>query len=123
MNVKEAAKEIGKLSLMKFFPGDESARIALVELVCGMAYDNEQIKWLVKRALALYNEWPGPRELRALFCSRWKPRDGVEAYSTVYIADENGGGFPRELPAAPAAKLLTPGKDEARRMLDSLGDI
>jgi hypothetical protein len=110
VDVKLAALKIAELSLMKFFPTDDAARGALVRIICGMAHDNEQIDWLVERALALYNEWPGPMELRALFYTRWTPRDGVTAYSTVYKADINGGGFPdapgdRALPA-PAPRQL-----------------
>ena len=118
MDVKLASEKIAELTLMKFFPAEKQARAALVQMVCGMATTNEQVDWLVRRALALYNEWPGPRELRALFCSRWKPRDGIEARSTVYLADETGGGFPSEAPRP--APALTPGRDEARRMLSEI---
>ena len=118
VNVKKAVEQIGPLALMKFFPAqsESGARAALVGMVCEMASNNEQIEWLVRRALALYNEWPGPRELRALFCSRYKPADGIEARSTVYISDESGGGFPRETPLP--QPVLTPGREEARRLLD-----
>jgi hypothetical protein len=115
VDVKKATEQIAKLTLMKFFPQEKQARAALVEMVCSMAGDNERIEWLVRRALVLFNEWPGPKELRALLCSRWKPADGVEAYSSVYISDENGGGFPTEKPAPPP--MLTPGRDEARKLL------
>ncbi len=118
VNVKRAIEQIGPLALMKFFPpkSEEGARTALVGMICEMASNNEQIEWLVRRALTLYNEWPGPRELRALFCSRYKPADGIEARSTVYLSDEGGGGgFPRESQTTP--QVLTPGRDEARRLL------
>lgn len=123
VNVKRAAESLGKLSLMKYFPSDQNAQAALVEIVCGFAYDNEKIDWLVRRALAIFNEWPGPRELRALYCSRWAPSDGQEAYSTLFPADENGGGFPRDpaLPPLPPA-LLTPGKEESCKLLGVVAD-
>lgn len=123
VNVKHAAETLGKLSLMKFFPSDQNAQAALVEMVCGFAQDNEKIEWLVRRALAIFNEWPGPRELRALYCSRWPPSDGQEAYSTLFPADENGGGFPRDpaLPPLPQP-ILTPSKEEARKLLGFAAD-
>jgi hypothetical protein len=104
VNVEQAVEQIAALVLLKFFPQDAAAQAALVKLICGMAHNNEQIAWLVERALALYNEWPGPMELRALFYTRWTPRDGVTAYSTVYPAGINGGGFPEDprLRALPA---------------------
>ncbi len=122
VNVKRAAAEIAKLSLMKYFPSDPDARAALVQIICEFADSNEKIEWLVKRALAIFKEWPGPYELRALYCSRWRPADGTEAYSALFPADEYGGGFPRD-PALPARpdELLPIGKDEARRMLENSG--
>ena len=121
VNVKQAADKIAELALMRFFPSEPQAKSALVRMVCEMAQTNEQVDWLVRRALALYTDWPGPRELRALFCSRWKPADGIEAYSTVYIADESGGGFPSETPRP--EPVLTPGRDEARKMIASIGQL
>ncbi len=118
VNVKRAAQELSKLSLMKFFPSDQNAKAALLELVCAMASDNDKIEWLVRRALAIFSEWPGPRELRALYCSRWPPTDGVEAYSMLYPADESGGGFPRDPALPPASEPFVPiGREEARRLL------
>lgn len=118
VDVKRATTEIAKLSLLKFFPSDAMARLALVEMVCGFSESNIQIEWLVKRALVVFNEWPGPHELRALFCSRWKPRDGNEAYSAIYPATESGGGFPRDPALPPASPAFTPiGREEARKLL------
>src|SRR5690349_7814500 len=99
--------------MLKFFPSDREARAAIVEMICEMASDECQVEWLVARALRLYNEWPGPRELRAAFCSKFRPRDGINAYSTVYL-----DGIPSEreqfVPqiAAPALKLLPDGRKE-----------
>ncbi len=118
VDVKRATNEIAKLSLLKFFPADPMARAGLVEMDCGFSESNIQIEWLVRRALVVFNEWPGPHELRALFCSRWKPQDGNEAYSVLYPATENGGGFPRDPALPPAAPAFVPiGREEARRLL------
>ncbi len=123
VNVKEATRQVGKLALLKYFPGDETARLTLVGMVCELASTDEQVEWLVRRALAVFTEWPGPYELRALYCSRWKPCDGTEAYSALFPATEDGGGFPRDpaLPPLPPP-LLTPGKAEARKLLGMAAD-
>ena len=42
-------------------------------------------KFATLPTVALYNEWPGPQEVRAVFCSRFKPADSIEAYSSVYM--------------------------------------
>ena len=117
VNVSKATATIGQLSILKFFPSDLEARVALVGIVCQFADDNEKIEWLVRRALVVFNEWPGPRELRALYCSRWKPADGAEAHSMLYPTDEGGGWFPRD-PALPAPAPLIPlSEEESRRLL------
>ncbi len=113
VNVKRATAIIGELALMKYFPSDPDARTALVRIICNMASNEEQIRKLVDRSLALYREWPGINELRACFCSFAKPADGVEAYSEVYI-----DGIPTEkeqsrqieapeLPALPPGAVVT----------------
>jgi hypothetical protein len=107
VNVKAATVEIAKLAMLKFFPADKEARNAIVQMVCEMAATDEQVKWLVHRALKLYNEWPGPKELRACFCSKFRPLDGINAYSAVY-AD----GIPSERENAP--NLLEAPRREVR---------
>jgi hypothetical protein len=88
------ADGINKLALMAFFPGDPEVRGALIGILMEMVETEEQLDWLIGRALKLYARWPGVAELRALYCSRWKPKDGVETYSTVYQ-----DGIPSERPA------------------------
>ena len=70
---------------MAFFPSDPEVRAALVTVLMNLVETEEQLDWLVNRALRLYAKWPGVAELRALYCSRFKPRDGIESYSTVYL--------------------------------------
>lgn len=84
VNIKRAAESISRLAALKFFPSDANAQAGIVQIVCEMAHSNDQIDWLVNRMLVLYNDWPGPREMRACFCSKHKPKDGVECHSQVY---------------------------------------
>jgi hypothetical protein len=92
-----ASAAVNRLALMAFFPGDADIRAALVDVLLEMVTTEEQLDWLVSRALKLYTKWPGVGELRALYCSRWKPRDGVEAYSSIYL-----DGIPSERRTAAA---------------------
>jgi len=98
-------KAIGRFSLMKFFPsGDDDFRAGLMELLGEMCWDDEQINWLSRRVANLYPEWPGIGEVRAVFCSKYKPKDGAEVDSCVYV-----DGIPSErdsLPALPAGKPM-----------------
>jgi hypothetical protein len=80
-----AVSAVNQLALMAFFPSDPEVRAALVTVLMNLVETEEQLDWLVNRALRLYAKWPGVAELRALYCSRFKPRDGIESYSTVYL--------------------------------------
>jgi len=103
MDFDRVAKAVASLKLMKFFPGDEDACLALVTDFGEMAENEEQIEWLVRRVRNLYSEWPGIHELRAVFCSRFKPKDGINAYSTQFL-----DGVPPERPAIPAIRPALP---------------
>lgn len=99
MNVTVLNKAIGMMSLMKFFPGGDEARGALMELLGEMCANDEQVLWLAKRMRNLYPEWPGAHEMRAAFCARFSPKDGIEADS---------GSFPEGIPAERATGLQLP---------------
>lgn len=81
---EEATAAVDELELMAFFPSNAAARAALAHILMELVDDKERLRWLVDRALKLYTRWPGPAELRALYCSRYKPKDGVETHSTLY---------------------------------------
>jgi hypothetical protein len=119
MNVAEVTDIMSELTLLKYFPGDPGARIALVGMVCRMASDETQVRWLVDRMFRLYNEWPGHMELRACFCSKFRPRDGVNAHSEIYR-----DGIPSENGYDPTALQLPGNRDQqraiARAMLKQL---
>jgi hypothetical protein len=110
-----AASAVSKLALMAFFPGDPDTRSALIWALMQLVETEEQLDWLIERALKLYTRWPGVGEIRALYCSRFKPKDGVEAYSEIYQ-----GGFPHESPAPkapPAREVLTTADPELAKQL------
>lgn len=115
INVKRASESIGRLAILKFFPADNVARAEILKLICEMASTNEQIDWLVNRARSLWNEWEGPRELRAILCSKFRPADGIEAYSQLaQFAD----GIPAEKQSAPQLEGATLKQLEAGPIAD-----
>jgi hypothetical protein len=109
---------MGRIALMKFFPSSDSVARATVMLeLISLCSKDEQAEWLSKRLTVLYTEWPGLRELRAVFCSKFEPRDKIEVTS----ADPRFiDGIPSENPVAewkPTANLesgqrLLPGEVE-----------
>lgn len=96
MNPVNVLEILSGLRLLKYFPSDECAMAALVRQVGEMCQSEEQVDWLVNRMLKLYLEWPGMQEMRACYCSRHRPKDGINAYSQVY-AD----GIPSEKKTEP----------------------
>jgi len=92
--VEQATAEI---CLMPFFPSsDVHARAMVLRYFFDLCNDDEQVLWLAKRYVTLFTKWAGLRELRAVACSKFKPRDGVEVYSETYI-----DGIPSEKPSEP----------------------
>ena len=114
MNVKRIARMLAKLTALKFFPTEPGARRAILEIVVAMAGSESQVEWLVNRMLSIYNEWPGPREMRACFCCRFLPADGINAYSERF-----GGDLP-DWPADPTV-LVRPQIGDARVLALPLG--
>lgn len=106
---------IDRLAVLKFFPRDLRVRQTLVRVVRDMAVSDAQVEWLVGRMLVLYNEWPGPRELRALYCSKFAPRDGIEARSLDYP-----DGYPSEAPRSSprTGALVIREKHDPRQSID-----
>lgn len=70
---------------MRYFPSDPDARTGIAKQIAAMASSIEQVRWLVGRLPELYPDWPAMQEVRALFCSRFRPKDGLEAASQVYL--------------------------------------
>lgn len=103
MNAKDLLQLLCALKGLKFFPKGAIPLRGLAAICAAMTDDIERIRWVVKRLLTLYDEWPGPREFRAVYCSRWRPLDGQEAWSSHFP-----DGLPSEKPPAPP-NLLPPG--------------
>jgi hypothetical protein len=101
-------RAMGRIALMKFFPSSDTVARATVMLeLMQMCSSDDQVEWLSKRLSALYTEWPGLRELRAVFCSKFKPHDGVETNSAdARFID----GIPREEPDKEWRPALEPGQ-------------
>lgn len=93
----------------------ESALTFLADDLLSMATNPKQLVWLVKEARLTFTEFPSPRELRALFCAKFEPRDGIE------IHDER---FAYLAPPPPRTVALPPGHVSADPVIDqSIRDL
>ncbi len=124
-----------RIALIPFFPAsDLSARAVLMEELLLICESDAHALWLAMRMTQIFkSKWPGLGEMRALYCKRFRPRDGVPADSEIY-AD----GFPSEqdlgilnipgLPAPiPARQFISKAEEsrgirspESKRLLDGL---
>jgi hypothetical protein len=116
MNPRVVSELCAELTLLRFFPSDENARAALVLLIGRMCSNEDQVRWLVQRTMALCNEWPGPLALRQILCSKFKPADGIEAGGSAMFPDGPPSERRIDPPALPA---LPPGRVSADRGLDN----
>jgi hypothetical protein len=69
---------VAALGALSFFPSDAPARAAIMQLIERMVYTKEQLDWLVTTMIDRVGEWKNPKEMRGVFCSRFKPADGIE---------------------------------------------
>lgn len=77
---------------LKFFPADEGVREVIAEELGAICSNDSELDWLARRMVNLYRDgWPGTEEMRACFCSRYKPRDKREVFTAVFP-----GGIPSE---------------------------
>jgi len=98
-----AAGHLSELTQLNFFPADEDGRTAVFLLVNQLVSSVDQVEWLVRRLLALFDKWPGPATVRAVFCTRYRPADGVEGSKWLPAFR---GPVPLEAAAAPAPVLV-----------------
>jgi hypothetical protein len=78
------AQKVAELSVLPRFPFDQDARLMILRTLSEMVKDEAALDWLIQRAVNLWNKWEGIRELRAIYCSRYYPGDGIETTSAIY---------------------------------------
>lgn len=67
------------MALLRHFPSTPEAQAALMHFLDRFVSTPEQSSWLADALCDAYNEWPGPAEVRALFCTKYTPADGIRA--------------------------------------------
>ena len=75
---EQIVKAVGTFGSLKYFPADQPARVDVMELLASMVGTQEQLAWLVE-AMRLIGQYDGTAEMRGVFCTRYRPADGLEA--------------------------------------------
>ncbi len=96
----ECVRFLGKI--LPFTPGNAQGEELQVKFVISdlMSYVStvEELQWLCREACIRFSKWPGLKDLRALFCLQFSPRDGrVVVSQTLGITVEQ---FERSMEAS-----------------------
>jgi hypothetical protein len=106
------------LAVLQMFPAEKGARKQISKLLYRMVETEEQLDWLVGTMVDRVGVWHGPAELRGVYCTKYKPADGLEG---ICILSPGFTGADCEAAAAQRApKELS--RAEAQRLLDGLKD-
>lgn len=66
--------------LLAYFPAPTQAiaRGAIASEIQKICASETHAEWLVSRMAKLYTQWPGVRDMRMVYCSKYRPLDGFE---------------------------------------------
>lgn len=103
---KELHSIIEAFGTLRFFPKEEGCHIEILKIIMAMCGTAEEVSWLRAAALLAWNDWPGPRDLRALFCTKFRPKDGIEVSLERPIARSFGSDEVARLRALPYQEYL-----------------
>lgn len=77
---------------MKYFPTEAGSRVALMKLLDRMVSTPEQLVWLVNTLVDRIGTYAGPDQIRAVFCTKFRPKDSIESAlsldSPIYRSEE-----------------------------------
>jgi hypothetical protein len=122
---------VTELAQLKYFPSDDGAREGIMRLLLRLVEFGraDQLTWLVRVMVDRVGVCNGPVELRGVFCTRFKPADGIEADCSETAAFSPAAMEVRaavqQLPAPEARALLagvvdTGDSDDVQAILDSI---
>jgi hypothetical protein len=78
---KQASGAVARMAALEFFPLEAIPRAEIGRLLMRMVGTPAQLEWLVNAMIDRVGTWKGPRELRAIFCTKYAPIDGIEAWA------------------------------------------
>lgn len=124
--IQDIKLAVAKFGALKFFPSDEGARLAVMELIRKMVSTKAELLWLTETMIDSVGEWHGTAQLRALFCSRFKPADGKEGADCVVPGFTPVDGERRSIEQVGEQKLLSK-NPEMRQLIEAIaanvGDV
>ena len=123
ISAKDAEVFVEMLAAIPYFPRESGARLIIAEELRSICRDSGEALWLAQRMVRLYERWPGPREMRIVYCAKHVPLDGLleAGLSEVYpdgIPAERPGASQKALEAPAAAEELSAAPSLRNAILD-----
>lgn len=103
-------------ALLRFFPADEASAEIVMEFLADLVSTPEELRWLSDTLVNQVGDWPGAKEVRGLYCSRFSPRDGIEAecsLPTVPGREGLPGASQREIGASGGQRAAIAARESA----------
>lgn len=99
-------------ALLRYFPQDEISKASIMLAVDRLVSTPEELAWLREAMISKVGEWQGAKQLREVFCCRYRPKDGIEVdpEEPVFTAGEIAQA--RRLAIAPPENRLLPAGTE-----------
>lgn len=82
-NANDIRKALAKMGMMEFFPTDPDVKSAIAAELAQMCISRESLEWLTTAMVRKVGKWPGVKEMRGIYCSRFPPADGDNAFATI----------------------------------------
>ena len=83
INKTDIKRALADFSMCPYFPADPATQAAVGVFLARICPHREALEWLVLTFINRVGKWQGPVELRGVLATRYRPADGVEAYSTI----------------------------------------
>jgi len=80
---RELTEAVSELGAIPYFPAGSGPQLAIMRQLERFVSGAHELLWLIDTAVGAMREWKGIPELRGLYCTRFKPADGVEANCSV----------------------------------------
>lgn len=112
------------ISAMKFYPtGDAGVRTEVMDLLAKMVDTQESLEWFRCLLRDRVPDWPGLAELRAIYCTARRPKDGIEGAGYSRVAGFTPGDIEQKHLIAAVTQKALPAPAEWEQKLLGAGKV
>ena len=107
------------LAAIPHFPREDGARIAIGDTLRRICDTKERALWLVSQCIELMSEWKGIPMLRDIYCTRYRPADGIEGRGGTVSLPQTNQPHVARLVGVGGGQVVT----EARTVQETIEDL